>query len=242
MTRPAEPAPARVLLGALEDRQWDPVTHPHPADWYSTGLAVTLTRADGTLAGVRLDRFTPGRAPVLEQALRQRHIEVQVGVTEPYVRGPRLTLTCPRAMTRLADLVWSEMPEPHQVAGELRAALISVGRRRPPVLAPVRPRVRGNQVEIGSLTVPQAIALQRALGGPSFQYSDWRRLDALRRLVQGRVRPVMPGVTVTAAPGCARHACPDEIRIGPAPLGHIRALTGRLTTAATRGKRRGGTR
>ncbi|MFC5154142.1 hypothetical protein [Streptomyces amakusaensis] len=250
MTTPApgpDPAdhetPCRALLDALNVRQWSPMPrHHHDASQSDETLVITLTRASGTLAGIPLDDFAEPRAGTLEEALRQRGIEVRVDIGGPFVRGPRFTLTRSEAMTRLAGLVWSQMPQEHQTAVELRAALCSI-RRRPFLFRSVPlPRVCDGQVEIGPLTVPQAIALQRTLGGPAFRYTDWRRLDELRRLVQSRVRRVMPGVAVTATPGCARHACPDEIRIGPAPLDHIRALTDRLTTAPTRAKRRGGSR
>ncbi|MER6913866.1 hypothetical protein ABT354_19525 [Streptomyces sp. NPDC000594] len=249
MTTPApgpDPAdhdtPSRALIDALNVRQWSPLPRHHHAGRSDETLVITLTRASGTLAGIPLDDFAEPRAGTLEQALRERGIEVRVDVGGPFVRGPRFTLTCPEAMRRLANLVWSQMPQEHQAAVELRAALCSI-RRRPFLFRSLQlPRALDGQVEIGPLTVPQAIALQRTLGGPAFRYTDWRQLEALRRLVQSRVRRVMPGVAVTAAPGCGQHSCTDTVRIGPAPLDHIRALTDRLTTAPTRATQRGGAR
>ncbi|MEU9337962.1 hypothetical protein AB0D49_33175 [Streptomyces sp. NPDC048290] len=221
----------RALLTVLSDRQWSPRTADRDDTGPDAALTITLQWATGTLAGTDLGAFTATRAAALERALHDQGIDAQVRVS--LWTEPQITLSSPKAVEQLTTLVRREMPDAHQAALHLRSLLHAIGRHhRDRPFATVTPRARGEDVEI-TLTVPQAIRLQRLLGGrKTFHYSGWQRLDDLRRLLRHRLRPVMPRIEVTATPGCGDHGCTAKVHIGPAPLDHIRALGDRLKPLA----------
>ncbi|MCM2392723.1 hypothetical protein [Streptomyces albipurpureus] len=76
-----------------------------------------LCRVDGTLAGVCINGgATAVRAEALQQALRARGVDIQVSATASYLSQLKIIPGSVEAMTRLTDLVWQEMPEPHRAA------------------------------------------------------------------------------------------------------------------------------
>jgi hypothetical protein len=227
---------AHTLITALEARQLRPNRDHRP--WPGTAVVVTIgSRTPFTLADVEVARSaTPDQARRLEHALSDAGIGATVVPDIPF---GWLHIACTSAddALRLADLVWREMPRAHQVAYRLRTVLSEAGGHDRP-LETVEPQVIDGGIEIGALTVPQAVLLLRLLGGQkTFSYSGWQRLDTLRTRLRDRLVRLLPGVAVTATPACGTCSQDSEITIGPAPVDHITALADLLQAALPPTKR-----
>ncbi|MEO3976853.1 hypothetical protein [Streptomyces sp. CAU 1734] len=220
----------RDLTEALTAHQLQPFSHT-PRDGHVCTMAITDFRTY-TLAGVDVGgKCTDESAQALKQGLRRHGIAAQV----TRVTGPLISLPTLDDVHRMTDLVWRDLPDTYRTAHRLRRILEAMDDRSGGLGDFLRPRVVGDAVEIGDLTVTQALLLVRLLGGTVPRATRARctcpYLGKVARLLRGRLRTVLPGVAVVPKPICGSDADGHRITVGAAPIDRIRALNERIETA-----------
>ncbi|MGW6454700.1 hypothetical protein ACWF94_02030 [Streptomyces sp. NPDC055078] len=105
----------RLLWQALTARRLSPVAcRLEAGELYALMFAASTPY---TLAGILVDpreAFTGQRAHALETALRQQGTQARVTAGDSPHDAPRITLPTVKDIQALTELVWREMPEPHQ--------------------------------------------------------------------------------------------------------------------------------